>query len=312
MSEIRVVGLFSHPVKGCAPVRLQSLSVSLYGAAGDRIFVIVDEKGRMVTQRTEPRLCLIQPELSLDGAEVGPQALVLRAPGMEDLRLRRPEVRGDQQGGSTRIHADLVGSAHCGPKAAAWLSGFLGYPASLRVCARWSRLRESTKPYVGERQNLAFQDGLPLLVCSVESIAAFNKALAAMAPDERAKTALNFRPNILVEGAGAFDELSWGRFSHQDPGEEGPRFGNFAGLKRCDRCGVPDVDPETGVVSNPAGLTIRVLKELGMEMPVYPSTSIGSERRAVFGMNAAWLPSRSNVIALGSAITVSERWPQGR
>jgi uncharacterized protein YcbX len=71
----RIAQLWVYPVKSCAGVQVPAVRLDATGLAQDREWMVVDPQGVFLTQRSHPRMALIQPEL-LDGGEV----LALQAP----------------------------------------------------------------------------------------------------------------------------------------------------------------------------------------------------------------------------------------
>ncbi|WP_433722445.1 MOSC domain-containing protein [Nocardia sp. CA-129566] len=102
----RVVDLLYYPVKGCAAVSTQAATVLLAGLAHDRSFMVVSEKGVSRTQRRDPQLALIAPEVSADG-----RCLTLQAAGYgsvpvdvdttglrQDVGLLAPGIKASTRG----------------------------------------------------------------------------------------------------------------------------------------------------------------------------------------------------------------------
>ena len=67
-------GLFIHPVKSLRGRAVESAEVDALGLVGDRRFLVVDETGRFLTQRTLPRMARVTAAQSGD-------ALALSAEG---------------------------------------------------------------------------------------------------------------------------------------------------------------------------------------------------------------------------------------
>ena len=59
---MRLSGLFVYPIKSCAGMAVQTRRLDATGLEGDRSYMVVDEDGRFLTQREEPRLALVRPE----------------------------------------------------------------------------------------------------------------------------------------------------------------------------------------------------------------------------------------------------------
>jgi uncharacterized protein YcbX len=218
---IRVTELAIYPVKACRGIRVSSARVVERGFAGDRRWMIVDASGVFVTQRTERRLALVRAVL--DGEE-----LELSAPGAGAVRVPAAYEAGVRREVQVWSH---VGTAVAHPEGSAWLSALLGAPHTLVYMPDDER-RAVNPERARPGDIVGFADGYPFLLISEASLAALNARLAAPITMQR------FRPNIVVSGCEPFAEDGWARLAVGALG--------FRGVKRCDRCVVTTVDPETG------------------------------------------------------------------
>ena len=181
-----VAELMSYPVKGCAGVRLTEASLEPTGLPHDRAFMVVDERGVFRSQRRDPLLAAIRPEVSADG-----EGIVLRAPGAEDLCI---EVDVN----SARRDVELFGVPYQGidqgRHAAAWLSGVLGTPSRLvRVPPEHGRVTDGWVPGPSH-----YADSSAVHLISQASLDALNGRLAGRG--EPPVPMARFRPNIVVSG----------------------------------------------------------------------------------------------------------------
>ena len=72
MAACTVSGLFVYPIKSCRGIALPQVNHSLRGFLHDREWAVIDERTRTVlTQREEPRLCLIDTALHDGELEFG-------------------------------------------------------------------------------------------------------------------------------------------------------------------------------------------------------------------------------------------------
>ncbi|MFL6701512.1 MAG: MOSC N-terminal beta barrel domain-containing protein, partial [Paraburkholderia graminis] len=71
--------LFVYPIKSCAGIALNEARLLATGLEYDRYWMAVDSNGEMLTQRAYPRMALIK-------VEIADHELVIRAPGMSELR----------------------------------------------------------------------------------------------------------------------------------------------------------------------------------------------------------------------------------
>lgn len=191
------------------------------GPRGDRRFMVVDEEGRFVSQREEPRLCLVGT--GVDGA-----SLTLSAGGSE-VRVPRAPSAGEEL--EVEIWSSRVRAIQPSVEASAFFSEHLG--RELRFVYMPDASRRPIAPPRGRPGDLvSFSDAYPLLMISEESLAGLNERLEVPLPMDR------FRPNIVVAGGAphAEDDLEVFRIGEV----------SFRNVKPCDRCSVTTVDPETG------------------------------------------------------------------
>lgn len=189
----RVRSLHVYPVKSCRGIDLTEAPLVARGFAWDRQWMVVDARGRFVTQRTHPQLATVATALHGDG-------LHLSTSGRAALTLPWQERTEDGPQCTVVVWNDSVLAMDCGDAAAAWFSDLLGTPARL------VRATESTRRQPAERWRgtvdapVNFSDGFPLLVCSIASLADLAARLPEPLPMNR------FRPNIVIEGLPAWRE----------------------------------------------------------------------------------------------------------
>ncbi len=232
--QATVSGLFVHPVKSCAGVALREARLMDTGLDLDRAWMVVDAEGRFVTQREQPRMALVRPQIKV-------LEVVLRAPGMLALHLGINEV---EKPARVQVWGDALDAWDMGDVAGQWFSDFLGRPG-LRL-ARFDPevTRLASKQWTGEVDApIEFADGFPLLVVGEASLAELNQRLAAAG--HAAVGIERFRPNIVLAGLQAHDEdrLHELRIATAE-GEVVLRP-----VKPCPRCPIPNVDPATGETS---------------------------------------------------------------
>jgi uncharacterized protein len=261
----RVTSLYYYPVKSCRGIAIDVATLDRRGIADDRRFMIVDEWGRFISQRSHPRLALVEVRLDED-------ALTFSAPGTEPCSV--PILRG----GSTRtvvIWQDECEAVDQGQDAAGWLSEFLETSVELvRIDDRFKRFVDPNYA-VRSSDEVGFADGYPLLVLSEESLEDLNVRLEVSVPMNR------FRPNIVVRGGGAYAEDQWRRV----------RFGEVqaAIVKPCARCSITTVDQQTGERSKEPLRTLTTYRH-------------DPERDVLFAQNA--IHAGPGIIRVGDAVEV--------
>ncbi len=221
-------GLFIYPVKGLRGFSVNSADVDALGLVGDRRFLVVDETGRFLTQRTLPRMALIAT--ALDATH-----LTLSTEGADRARVA---LTSDPAAGRHTVSiwkSDGLQTEDCGDEVATFLSTFLATRCRLvRIGPAFRRPVLKSAARAGDVFH--FGDGAPLLVISEASIADLNDRLV-----EQGKAAVpmdRFRPNLVVSGCTAFAEDTWPRF----------RLGTaiFRAAGQSSRCIVTTTDQFTG------------------------------------------------------------------
>ncbi len=202
MSATTLTGLFLYPVKSLRGCAVPSAEVDALGLIGDRRFLVVDETGRFLTQRTLPRMALVTT--ALDATH-----LTLAVSPSSSVRVpRAPDPTAPLRTVSIWKSENLL-AEDCGAEAAAFLSDFLSVRCRLvRIGAAFTRpiLKATARP--GE--TITFADAYPLLVISEASLADLNDRVVERGEDPLPMD--RFRPNLVVSGCAPFAEDTWPRF----------------------------------------------------------------------------------------------------
>ncbi len=221
MTEILLSELWCHPVKSLRGHSLQRATIDRLGVADDRRWMLVDESDCFLTQRQQPRMALLTPEVREDGL------LLRRADGDPLLAPLDPE--GERL--RVRIWDDECEADRVSDDADAWLSDFLGQAVRL-VRIRDDSERQVDLNYARPGDLAAFSDGFPLLLISQASLDDLNLRIGGEPLPMR-----RFRPNLVVRGCEPYAEDRWKRI----------RIGDIElrVVKPCSRCVIPTIDPET-------------------------------------------------------------------
>ncbi|MFC5234857.1 MOSC domain-containing protein [Pseudonocardia zijingensis] len=221
----RVVALRTYPVKGCAGTALTSAFLGPAGIAHDRTFMVVDEHGVFRSQRREPLLATIRPEVLDEG-----RTLVLRAPGVDALRLA---VDIDGPRSAVEMFRTPYRGIDQGDAVARWLTHVLGVPSRLvRVPPEQDRVTDGETP-----GRAAYADSGAVLLAGHASWAELDRRIAERGG--RAVAMERFRPNVVVDG--------WTE-PHVEDRVRGFTVGDaeLAFAKQAIRCAVTTVDQDTG------------------------------------------------------------------
>ena len=195
---MHVSGIFIYHVKSLRGVAVTQVDVDALGFVRDRRFMVVDGNSEFLTQRTLPRMALIQTRL--DG-----RALVLSATGAGELHVEpstnEPVIRYVSVWRSKGLQAE-----DCGDPAAQWLEYILGLKC--RLVRAGSRFHRPTA--CGGRDDvLGFPDSCPVLAISETSLANLNDRLVSRGGEPLPMD--RFRPNLVIADSAAFAEDSWSR-----------------------------------------------------------------------------------------------------
>jgi uncharacterized protein YcbX len=266
----RVASLHIYPVKSCRGIDVDSALVVATGFEWDRRWMIVDARGRFITQRSHPKLATVATAIVAG-------ELWLSAEGRETL-----VVPGDHGGERRDV---VVWDDHClgidaGEEAAAWLSDHLGQALRL-VRKDESVLRQANPEWAGPvPQPVAFSDAYPLLLISRASLEELNRRLPAPLPMNR------FRPNVVIDGVAAHAEDAMTVF----------RFGTIAlrGVKHCTRCATTTTDQATGARHSDQE-PLRTLKTYRNDRKL---------KGVTFGQNCLVHAGVGSRLAVGAALTI--------
>jgi uncharacterized protein YcbX len=217
---VRVAALAIYPLKGARAASLAEVELDALGPAGDRRYCLARPGGRVFTQRDDASLARVRAALHGDALRLELDGDTLEAPAAAfDAAIR---VRVWSREASARVAQGAIN---------AQLTRWFNTPLEL---ARLER------PVLRAGAALAFGDAAALLVTNAASLDALNSALEASVPMDR------FRPNIVLEGARAFDEDRWRRL----------RIGEaiLAPVHACGRCEVTTIDQQLGASLGPEPL----------------------------------------------------------
>jgi uncharacterized protein YcbX len=273
MGNAQLQSIHVHPVKAFRGLAPGSAEVEPWGLAGDRRWALIDDGGKVVTQRQQPRIALAAAEL-LPGGGVR-----LSAPGMAPLEVRVPRPVGTVP---VEIFRDKVEAVPAEDAAVhAWCSAYLGADVRLVHMDDPATRRPVDPDYALEGETVSFADGYPLLVTTTASLDALNSLIAQGDHAAEGPLPMNrFRPNVVVSGTDAWAEDHWSRVAIGDV--------VFRVAKTCGRCVVTTTDQSSA--------------ERGRE----PLHTLGRHRRLsgklVFGQNL--VPQSRGTIRVGDPVEI--------
>ncbi|HEX7335985.1 MAG TPA: MOSC N-terminal beta barrel domain-containing protein [Gemmatimonadales bacterium] len=235
-------GLHIYPVKSAHGIALEHSAVDAFGLRYDRRWMVVDEGGGFLSQRSHPRMALVTPSIQGD-------RLRIEAPGMPPLETPLEPAPAVET--TVTVWDDTVTAAWVGERAAGWFTTFLGTPCSLVHMAE-DLLRPADPAFAPSGARVSFADGFPFLLISEESLADLNSRLGQALPMNR------FRPNLVVSAGEAFAEDEWDRI---EIGGIRLRV-----VKPCGRCVVTTTDQSTGERGQEPLRTLATYRRRGGEV----------------------------------------------
>lgn len=272
---MRVAELSVFPLKSARGRPVDALTVEARGFAGDRRWMLVDPKGRFVSQRELPALARLSAVVTDEGLR-----LTLED---ETIEVARPPIGGGRL--PVRIWSDTLELPEA-TDAATWLTARFERPLRL-VHQPDDAIRLTSRDWGLSDDQVGLADSFPILVATAASLRDLERQLATPLGMER------FRPNLVIEGATPWAEDGWARL----------RIGGVELdlVKPCVRCVITTVDQRLGVVTGEEPLAgLRRLRR-------------SADRRVpgvLFGWNAA--PRRLGTIAVGDSVEVvatRSPWP---
>ena len=200
--------LHIYPVKSCRGLSVQSAELDDHGLVGDRRFMVVNAAdGLFLTQRSHPRMALIETALTSGN-------LVLSSPnhGSATTALYL-KAEGSTTQMSVTVWKNTVIADDCGDEPAGWLSQFLGLPLRLvRIGSAYDRPVKPNKAQPGDV--VSFADAFPFLAVSEASLSDLNDRLAMK--DEGPLPMNRFRPNFVIADCEPYTEDTWVRLKIGD------------------------------------------------------------------------------------------------
>jgi hypothetical protein len=264
---MNIIGIFLYPIKSCQGISLTKAEITPKGlrdffqpAFYDRQFMLVDEKGKFLTQRQYPQLATIKVEiienklyLSSENNNISPFEFI---PSIHKNFIK------------VNVWRDNTIAIDQGNEVANWFKNALKIDISCRLVQQSDdHIRAINPDYsTQENQPVSFADGFPFLLTNTASLEELNQRLKHKYTSEEFKITMDrFRPNMVVETSEPFIEDTWKQIQIGEI--------QFAVVKPCSRCLVTTTNQKTGV-TNPQ-------KEPLLTLSTFRHTSEG----IMFGQN---------------------------
>jgi MOSC domain-containing protein len=239
---LRLSAINIYPIKSARGIALEQSEIDKFGLCHDRRWMVVDEVGQFLSQRSHARLALVVPSIR-------EERLWVTAPGMPTLEL--PLHPSDTVSTTVTVWRDTCTASWLGERPAQWFSEFLGCNCSLVHMAS-DVLRPADPAFAPAGTRVSFADAFPFLLISEASLTDLNRRLETPLPMHR------FRPNLIVSGGEPYQEDGWERIE-------------IGGLrlrvvKPCGRCLVTTTDQITGERGKEPLRTLAMYRKRGSDV----------------------------------------------
>jgi uncharacterized protein len=229
--------LFIYPIKSLGGVAVQEAMVTDRGFQYDRRWMLVDGQNVFMSQRSIPKMALLQVYIEANGLRVahkktGAHISIPFEPAGEILRAQVWSFEGK--------------AIEVSPLISEWFTATLAQPCKLVYMPDSTRRRVDSR-YVSNKELTSFTDDFPYLAVGQSSLDELNKRLKQPIPMNR------FRPNIVITGAEPFEEDEWAHFTVNTL--------DFYGAKLCGRCAVTTIDQEEAIQGKEPLLTLSTYRK---------------------------------------------------
>lgn len=238
MSNLSVKGIYCYPIKGCSGISLEQAELQMEGLKLDRRWMLVDETGKFISQRSHSQLALMKTEITSKGFNII----------YENSEM---QVSGEMSTGesvSVTVWDDTVEATLENTQINEWFSDHLNQNIRLVQMTKNTK-RPISLNHAKNGETVSFADGYPYLVIGENSLKDLNKRLDEPVPMNR------FRPNIVFSGGEAYEEDAWDEITIGET--------KFRGVKRCARCQVITIDQESTVMSKEPLKTLSTYRREG-------------------------------------------------
>ena len=230
MTDLKIQALNIFPVKSLRGIAVNEATLAETGFVNDRIWMLVDDNGKFITQRQQAKMALIDVVVADNN--------LLVSVGDESVSI--PYDQSDCESGGELVSV-TIWRDHCTGVLASgevnrWFSDYLGVSCRL-VSFNQAQSRVVDPEYTCDASDVVgFADGFPFLLIGTASLRDLNQRLVAKGESE--VPMMRFRPNIVVETDEPYIEDQWKSIQVGDV--------RLEIVKPCSRCVIPTIDIVTG------------------------------------------------------------------
>lgn len=241
--------LFRYPIKSTRGTSSRKLGVLSSGFENDRKVAVVNRKDKIVTGREASKLLHLK-------ASISDEMLSIEAKFMDNISFQLPNKNDNHM---YKLFRNDVTGIPLGRDADLWISQYLGgHYRLIHLGRNTTTVQQKRGGALNETKNYA--DSSPVHLINAQTLLVLNERL------KNKVHVRNFRPNIVVGGAAAFEEDSW-------------KLLEISGIhyrvqERTNRCVFTTIDPETGRQDNSME-PLKRLASIRLRMGMRPTFGIG-------------------------------------
>ncbi|MGH0135534.1 UNVERIFIED_CONTAM: hypothetical protein FKN15_023522 [Acipenser sinensis] len=238
---------FHNAVSLITPPQVKHWPIGSKGLLHDRTWMVVNLNNVCLSQKQEPRLCLIQPQIDLER-----NTLTIGAEGMSTVTIPVESGDGEQQTRTlcqSKVCGDRVKTFDCGDEVADWISKFLGRHCRLiRQSSDFTRdvKKRHLQGQAWVSASLSLVNEAQYLMVNRTSILHLQEEIqkkndASTLQFNTEQLIGRFRANLVVCGTQPFEEDGWTelKIGHT----------SFQVVGQCGRCQMIGIDQDTGTRS---------------------------------------------------------------
>ena len=282
---MKLTNLFIYPIKSCQGISLEKAYITPKGLTDyhqqeiyDRQFMLVDKKGKFLTQREYPQMATVK-------VEIKENKLYLSSLKNNISDFELIPNNDNNSNIKVKIWRDQTIAIDQGDEVAKWFQEALRIDIDCRLVKQSDQHIRPINPRYSTQKNqpVSFADGYPLLLTNTASLDDLKLRLGAKYPHKQIAVPMNrFRPNVVVETDQPFIEDTWKKV----------KIGKneFAVVKPCSRCVITTTDQDTGVPNE--------LKEPLLTLSSFRNTPQG----IMFGQNM--IPLNQDILNIGDTLEV--------
>ncbi|XP_063156384.1 molybdenum cofactor sulfurase isoform X2 [Candoia aspera] len=286
IKTITITNIYLYPIKSCAAFEVMQWPIENQGLLYDRNWMVTNQNGVCITQKQEPRLCLIQPLIDLEQ-----NVMIIKAEGMNPISVSLEEKSGTlTEICQSKVCSHRVQTYDCGERLADWFTEFLSRQCRLIRQSSDFRRNAFNKNKKGETSavtpTLSLVNEAQYLLINKTSILQLRDQVTACLGESFLPQELiyRFRANIVIRTNEPFEEDLWDQITI------GPL--HFRVIGPCHRCLVICINQQTGQRNKDFLQRLSSIRDRKTNFGIYLANHPGTQF------------SLSNTLSVGSEISV--------